>query len=223
MSRLYEIEVKSLLGDAQRALSLKDKIKQRGATLTGQSKQLNHYFNVSEIARFKEILRPHIPEAEIAAFDTILDEGSGFSIRTRDADGKVLLVIKASIGDDTSSNGVSRMEFEAHMPMTLEELDKLLLSAGLTYQAKWSREREEYGLDGVNICLDKNAGYGYLAEFERVVEDKEDTESAKQMLLDLMREVGAEELPQDRLERMFSYYNENWRDYYGTDKVFNVE
>ena len=76
------------------------------------------------------------------------------------------------------------MEFETVMVMTLEELDKLLLNAGLEYQAKWSREREEYKLGDTNICLDKNAGYGYMAEFEKVVEDRALADVVKKELLD---------------------------------------
>jgi hypothetical protein len=38
-----------------------------------------------------------------------------------------------------------------------------------------------------------------------------------------MSEIGLVELPQDRLARMFEYYNNNWEDYYGTEKVFNIE
>jgi len=35
-----------------------------------------------------------------------------------------------------------------------------------------------------------------------------------------MAKLGATELTQDRLERMFAYYNANWPAYYGTEKVF---
>jgi len=45
----------------------------------------------------------------------------------------------------------------------------------------------------------------------------------KKELLSMMKDFEVVELPQDRLERMFSYYNNNWRDYYGTDKIFNVK
>jgi hypothetical protein len=38
-----------------------------------------------------------------------------------------------------------------------------------------------------------------------------------------MGKIGAEELPQERLERMFTYYNTHWQDYYGTDKIFTIE
>ncbi|MFZ2484578.1 MAG: CYTH domain-containing protein [Minisyncoccia bacterium] len=219
---LYEIEIKTLLGEKEKAEELRKKISDKGGILAAKNNQLNHYFTVSNANTFKEKLSPHVSEEKKELFEKILSEGNNFSIRTRDTDGEVKLVVKASIGSDSSSNGVSRMEFEDKMNITLEELDKLLLDAGLEYQAKWSREREEYKLGDINVCLDKNAGYGYLAEFERVVADKSQAESIKGDLLKTMEDFGVSELPQDRLERMFAYYNSNWKDYYGTDKVFNI-
>lgn len=223
MSHQYEIEIKSLLGDKTLADVLSQKIYGKGGKLISKNKQLNHYFTVSDTSKFKNIFLPYINELKKDLFIKIIEEGNNISVRTRDADGKVLLVIKASVGDDSSSNGVSRMEFETEMGMTIGELDKILLNAGLEYQAKWSREREEYKLNDINICLDKNAGYGYLAEFEKVVHDKSLMDSVKDELLNLMFEFGVEELSQDRLERMFAHYNNHWQDYYGTEKVFNIE
>ena len=220
---LYEIEIKSLLGAKENADNLRNKINEKGGKLSSKNNQLNHYFTILDARKFRESLTSHVSEDKKESFEKILSEGNNFSVRTRDTDGEVKLVVKASIGSDSSSNGVSRMEFEDKMNMTLGELDKLLLDAGLEYQAKWSREREEYRLGDINICLDKNAGYGYLAEFEKVLEDKSFVDTAKDELLASMKEFGVEELKQDRLERMFAYYNSNWRDYYGTDKVFDIE
>lgn len=220
---LYEIEIKSLLGKKERADALKTRISERGGKLTSKNNQLNHYFVISDLGKFREKFSKFIPEENKEAFTKIIEEGKNISVRTRDTDGKVKFVIKASIGEDSSSNGVSRMEFEVDMKMSLDELDRLLVDSGLEYQAKWSREREEYKLQDVNICVDRNAGYGYLAEFEKIVTDDSLVDSTKQELVNLMNEFGVKELEQDRLERMFSYYNANWRDYYGTDKVFNIE
>ena len=75
----------------------------------------------------------------------------------------------------------------------------------------------------MTVCLDRNAGYGYLAEFEKVIEDEGAVSTARAEIELAMRELDIEELPQDRLERMFSHYNQNWPDYYGTDKVFVIE
>jgi hypothetical protein len=84
--------------------------------------------------------------------------------------------VKATVNDETSSNGTARIEWEVDLaPMTIEEMDALVLSAGFIYQAKWSRAREGYALGKKNkqnpptplirgaqnpdtaLCLDKNA------------------------------------------------------------------
>ena len=135
---------------------------------------------------------------------------------------KVIFIIKASVGDDSSANGVKRIECEAEVPVTLENLDQALLAAGLTYQAKWSRERDQYTSGDMNVCIDKNAGYGYLAEFEKISTDESQLEKTKTELVALMTALGVAELPQDRLERMFAHYNTHWSEYYGTEKVFNI-
>jgi len=160
----------------------------------------------------------------LSQFRKIIKEARDVSVRSRWVNGTALLVLKGSIDDTTSANGISRIEFEeAVSGKSLEELDELILGAEFKYQAKWSREREEYACKGINVSIDKNAGYGYLAEFEKIVDDSGKAEDAQAELRSLMGEVGAVELAQDRLERMFAYYNDNWREFYGTDKIFVIE
>ena len=221
----YEVEVKSLLGGSENA----DKLRARmcevdgEAKLTSKNKQLNHYFVGGDFAKLAAAVESHLPTEARVKFDDIVARGKSFSVRTRDKDGTVLLVVKASVGDDTSANGVARMEFEEKVDLSLDELDQLLLAAGFTYQAKWSREREEYVCQGLNICLDRNAGYGWLAEFEKVVGSDAELAAARAEIDALMHEFGVVELPQARLERMFAFYNEHWPEYYGTEKIFTIE
>lgn len=223
----FEIEVKSLLGSKEKADALKRSLcaKDPGAACVARNRQLNHYFIGGDIAKLVADLSPLFVADAQKKLQTIADKAKDFSVRTRDKDGKVFLVIKASVDDasGTSSNGVSRMEFEEPVDITLDELDRKVLAAGFAYQAKWSREREEYTYKGLNVCLDKNAGYGFLAEFEKMVDEEADIGRARDEVRALMKELDVEELPQDRLERMFAHYNENWKDYYGTDKIFTIE
>ena len=221
----YEVEIKSLLGSKERADEVRAAMQKADPTcvLTSRNKQLNHYFADGNLAKLVEIIAPKFPPEISGRLSDLVERAEDFSVRTRDKDGKVFLVVKASVGDDTSANGIARMEFEEKVSMTLAELDALVLSAGFKYQAKWSREREEYLCRGVNVTLDKNAGYGWLAEFERVVDDKAQLASAEAQVRALMQELNVEELPQDRLERMFSFYNEHWQEYYGTERIFMVE
>jgi adenylate cyclase class IV len=225
MDHAYEIEIKSLLGSKDQAEALVAAMGQKDPNLQvlGTHRQLNHYFSGTSLERLVIALQTYLNDEQKKQLDHILEHVKDFSVRTRDADGKVLFVLKASIDDTTSSNGTARLEFEAAMPLSLGELDKLILEAGFEYQAKWSRERQEFKYKDVTVDLDKNAGYGYLAEFELVVGDPTQADSGKEQLRQLMADLGVSELPQDRLARMFDYYNANWPDYYGTDKIFVIE
>ncbi len=226
MAQTYEVEIKTLLGTKENAEKLKEALlnKYPETKLIAQGKQLNHYFNTpADLAPLTQNAAKLVTKEKLVDLETILKQGKKISIRTRDADGKVIFVVKASVGDDTSSNGVKRIEFEATVDKSLAELDQILLDSGCTYQAKWSREREEYGNKDMQICIDRNAGYGYLAEFEKVTTDESKLDEVKQELLATMDELGAEELKQDRLERMFAHYNAHWAEYYGTDKTFVIQ
>lgn len=221
----FEIEVKSLLGEEQNALRLKEKMCQLdpNCALISTNKQLNHYFEGGDMQDLYDKVEYLFGEEERAKLKTTIERGAEFSIRSRQRDGEVLLVVKASIDEGTSANTVKRMEFEEPVLITLDELDLLLLEAGFSYQAKWSREREEYSYKGANVCLDKNAGYGYLAEFEKIVHDEAEADEVRDEIDALMSELEVVELAQDRLARMFSFYNANWPDYYGTKRVFIIE
>lgn len=221
----FEIEVKSLLGEPEKAKELVDRMVTLDPNLKkiGSNRQLNHYFEGGDINSLASAVEPHLGSVTAQKLKDIVARGKDFSIRTRQKDEQVLLVVKASVDAGTSANAVSRLEFEEPVNLSLAELDKLLEEAGFKYQAKWSREREEYSYKGVNVCLDKNAGYGYLAEFEKVIDDESLLASARAEIDSVMTELGVVELPQDRLERMFAHYNQHWPDYYGTEKVFVIE
>ena len=221
----YEVEVKSLLVSKEKADALRSRIQGSdiAAKLVSTNRQLNHYFVGGNLKNLAQVIAPFFsPEARLKFIDLVA-KAKEFSLRTRDKDGTAFLVLKASMGDDTSANGVSRIEFEEKVSLSLDELDTFLLGAGFSYQAKWSREREEYSYKGATVCLDHNAGYGWLAEFEKVVGSEGELEPARQSIHMLMQECGVEELPQDRLERMFAFYNAHWPEYYGTDKIFTIE
>ncbi len=221
----FEIEVKSLLGEEQNALALKEKMQQLdpNCVLVSTNTQLNHYFGGGDMQDLYDRVEYLFGEEDRAKLKTTIERGAEFSIRSRLRDEEVLLVVKASIDEGTSANTVKRMEFEEPVAIPLDELDTLLLDAGFMYQAKWSREREEYAYKGANVCLDKNAGYGYLAEVEKIVHDEALADAVRAEIDEIMTELDIVELDQDRLARMFSHYNTNWPEYYGTDRVFIIE
>ena len=221
----YEIEIKSLLGSKENAEALRSRMCELdpACACVSTNKQLNHYFTGGVLTDLFEKTKHLFSRDTQKKFENIAERGKDFSVRTRQKDETVLLVVKASLDEGTSSNAVTRLEFEESVACTLSQLDELVLSAGFVYQAKWSREREEYTYKNVNVCLDRNAGYGYLAEFEKVLDTDTDISSVRGELESLMKELGVEELSQDRLERMFVHYNTHWKEYYGTDKTFSIE
>jgi adenylate cyclase class IV len=230
----YEIEIKSLLGSKDKADGLVSKMKEKDANLKviGSHKQLNHYFIGGNLKSLYDNVQNLLDAESREKLKDLVERAKDFSVRTRDADSKVILVVKASIDDTTSSNGTARLEWEHLMNLKLDELDKLVLDSGFEYQAKWSRERKDFTFSPfahktlpapLNVSIDKNAGYGYLAEFEMVIDDQNKADDAKNLIRTIMGALDVDELPQDRLERMFKHYNQNWREYYGTDKTFIIE
>lgn len=221
----YEIEVKSLLDGREAAEALRVRLLERGASLIERSRQLNHYFVGDALASLASRMMGYLSprDAELLASITTLARSA--SVRTRLLNDIVLLIVKAAVDDTTSENGIQRREFEARVAaLDLAALDAEVVAAGYQVQARWSREREAYQLsDGTVVCIDRNAGYGYLAEFERVVADAAHAAKTEADLRRLMAELGCKELAQDRLERMFAHYNAHWTEYYGTDKTFVIE
>jgi adenylate cyclase class IV len=221
----YEIEIKSLLGDETAARSLVEKMQglDPACQKLSHNSQLNHYFTGGDVHKLYEKVEHLFTGDQHERFQRIAEKGSDFSVRTRQRNEEVLLVVKASLDGGTSSNTVSRLEFEEPVELTLNELDELVLSSGYVYEAKWSRDRDEYQYKDIAVCIDHNAGYGYLAEFETVTDDESGLEGIRANLETLMKELEVAELSQERLARMFAHYNENWGDYYGTKKIFNIE
>ncbi|MBI1838807.1 MAG: CYTH domain-containing protein [Candidatus Colwellbacteria bacterium] len=226
MNLSYEIEIKSLLGTKEIADALRARLLEAypQMRLSSKSKQLNHYFtggNLHDLA--ESITPPRLTPEKWGQLNNLAEHAQAFSVRTREKNNDVYLVVKASIDDATSENGTSRIELEERIDVPLNELDSLLLVSGFNYQAKWSREREEYSHGGITVCLDKNAGYGWIAEFEKMIDNIDETRAAQEELRSMMSNLGVYELPQEQLSRMFTYYNEHWEEYYGTDKTFAVQ
>lgn len=249
----YEIEIKSLLGNKENADELIGKMKQVDTALEtlGSHKQLNHYFIPTAEGSLETLfnnVKDFIDTGKSDKLKELANKAKDFSVRTRWADGKVILVVKASVDDTTSSNGTARLEWESPVSipnLTKEKsskaeteeknidifnsLDKLVLQSGFQYQAKWSRERQEFIFHpngrgrSISVSIDKNAGYGYLSEFEIVSNDPNKADEIKAFIRETMESLGITELPQDRLARMFDHYNNNWSKYYGTDNIFTIE
>lgn len=223
--KTYEIEIKSLLGKNENAENLITRIHKNDpkATLQEESNQLNHYFVGSALAVLARELHHSLSPSDKDLLTEIQNNSIEHSIRTRKNNNDVYLILKGKADQTTSANGTARIELEVRTDgYSLEELDTILVKTGYTYQAKWSRYRRQYVYKDMTLCIDKNAGYGYVAEFEKITTDKGLLEQTKESIRQEMRALQVEELSQDRLQRMFEHYNANWQDYYGTDKIFTI-
>lgn len=222
----YEVELKSLLGEDKNAEALKKRLTELdpASRKVGESSQLNHYFHQGDLRRLYEAVSPLLGEADAKKMANIVEDAREFSVRTRQLNDQVLFIVKASVDSTTSENGIARIELEIPvLDLTLEDLDAKVQGASFAYQAKWSRDREEYAFRDITVTVDRNAGYGYLAELEKMVTDEKELAEAEAYLRSTLNELGLVELEQDRLERMFAHYNANWPEYYGTSKVFTIE
>jgi hypothetical protein len=127
----FEIEIKVLLGDEAKAQEVIEKIKQNdeNTELIDKNSQLNHYFlPQGDFAKLTEILKQYIHPDNHEKLYQVIVEGKNHSIRTREVDGKLLFVVKASVDDTSSSNGTARIEFEeAIAELALNELDQIML------------------------------------------------------------------------------------------------
>jgi hypothetical protein len=217
-----EVEIKSWLKSEFNAIELQKKLTRSGWILNKTNSQLNHYFVGDNFFDLKAIEKDYFvsPDA-IEKLNDILKIGSNFSLRTRKKNDKSFLIIKVSTDNTSSSNGITRLEFEEEVSIDLLVLDEILLDFGFVYQAKWSRFRQEFqnSSSPISICIDKNAGYGYLAEFEQLTKT-DDLLEIKSNILSLMKSFDLEELDQKLLAKMFEHYNNNWLNYYNTDNTF---
>lgn len=232
----YEIELKVLLGNLFPPGTFIKALAKDFKSVVERWEEIhrNHYFEIPHRAQIIPAFEERLPidhedKIRIANFRN----GKDIVIRTREVTvsdtKKVLLVMKATTDEGSSQNGTSRKELEIEVPMTIEDLDTTLIAcAEIRPQAKWSRTRKTFEVvdkDGFyfTVCLDKNAGYWYLVEFEVVVTNESVIESTKKKLQDCIKHMWLSELPADQLHRMFEFYNKNWETFYQTENYFYIK
>jgi len=222
----FEIEIKILLWSQEKAQELVQKLYQNDTStvVIWENSQLNHYFLPEwNFDKLYQILQNYIATEHHAKLHQVIVDWKNHSIRTREVDGKVLFIVKASVDDTTSSNWTARIEFEEQVNLPLDQIEQILVDNWFPYQSKWSRQRKEYKYKDYNVCIDKNAWYWYVAEFEKIIANKDQAESTKEEIRKELNTLWIEELDQNRLERMFAFYNKNRPEYYGTEKTFIIE
>lgn len=221
----YEIEIKSLLGSKKASDNLLEKVTLHDPStkLVSEQHQLNHYFKDSNLKNLSDRLANRLTAEQLTVLTEIDDKARHVNVRTREKNGTVLLIVKGSLDDVSAAHSHQRMEFEAPINLSIDELDAEVEASGWVVEAKWQAERKLYDTMGLTLDMFFTPGYGYMVEFEKTVEKDSDRDIAHAQLVEVMKQLGVSELPNDRLERMFKYYNEHWQEYYGTDKIFIIE
>src|SRR5690606_26417511 len=114
----------------------------------------NHYFTGEALQSLVERAQACLAAEHAAQLAGIVGRARKASVRTRLLNDTALLIVKASLDDTTSANGITRLEFEAPVNgLTLDDLDAVVLAAGFAYQAKWSRQRETYQVGDIAVSL----------------------------------------------------------------------
>lgn len=220
----YEIEVKALLGSQEKVDALLDALQKSDKHFVqfDAQKQLNHYFKGGSIQKIIAQLGTFFSSQQRRILEAIATDATSFSVRTREKNDITFLVVKGALDSASADHSHRRIEFEEQIDLPIEELDALLLKAGFELEAKWSADRRMFRYRDLTVDVMFSPGYGYVVEFEKVIDDESAIESTRENVLHTMAGFGIEELDPDRLERMFAYYNAHWPEYYGTNKVFTV-
>ncbi|MFS8120212.1 MAG: hypothetical protein ACMG55_17255 [Microcoleus sp.] len=221
----YEVELKCLIKDKDVAARLPKMIEQKGykTELIKEHHQLNDYFIGGSVKKLADNVKNELSAEEYITLTKIASENTTFSVRARQHNNTVLLIVKASTDGGSANHGTQRVEFEGAMPISLDSLKDTIIASGYTVQARWSADRKIYRIsNGLTLDSVFSPGYGYQVEFEKVVFSQDEAHLAEAEIREFVHELGLEQVNKDLLERMFAYYNEHWQEYYGTDKVFTL-
>jgi len=218
---IMEVEVKALIEDQDMVPEIRRKISDLGGKYVDSQTQKNFYYHRPDKDSLLKLSQRFQQVNEIS---DVLEKAQSISLRLRKIDdNECLLVAKIALDEDGAANGVSRIEVEKNLEFeSIEELDEIFQDLGLSVQSKWSRKRDTYKLRGATVTIDYNAGYGYVCEVEKVVSADLDQEKIENELRTILHDLGLEEIDGERLNRMFHHYNQNWEDYYGSERVFRI-
>ena len=92
-----------------------------------------------------------------------------------------------------------------------ETLEKMFLALGYKVQIKWFRKRHNFKWQGIDVAIDYTKGYGYIIEFEKLVEENE-KEKALEFLKGKFNLLNIPLTSREEFNQKFNYYKENWKE-----------
>lgn len=93
------------------------------------------------------------------------------------------------------------------------ELLKLLNLLGYEVEIKWFRKRIETQYKGYYLTIDFSAGYGYIVEIEKMVEEESLIEKTKIELENILIDLGIDISPKEEFVEKYKDYKINWYEY----------
>ena len=149
----YEIEIKSLLGSKAASDELLRKVTERdpATRLVSTQHQLNHYFKGGNLRELLTTMGDRLSDDQRQRVETIAATATSVNVRSRQKNDDVLLIIKGSLDKTSAVHSHQRMEFEANVPLTIEQLDREVIEAGWTLEAKWEAHRKLYETMGLTV------------------------------------------------------------------------
>jgi adenylate cyclase class IV len=221
-----QIELKFCVKDEIEITNLLTEFSRRDLSFEMVKKEThkNHYFINVDIGALIANISGFLNTVETDELKELMVLSNEMSVRTRELNSeRVFLIIKTILINQDQNFGNLRDEFEKEINITLDELDRLIINSKGIYQAKWSRTRVCYRFLDYTINIDKNAGYGYIVEIKKANTKLENQSETIIEINDLIAQLGFTPLSKEKLDKMNSFYNDHWIEYYDTDKTFDVE
>lgn len=92
-----------------------------------------------------------------------------------------------------------------------ETLEKMFLSLGYKVEIKWFRKRHNFKWSGIKVSVDYTKGYGYIIEFEKLV-DEDEKDDALQFLKEKFNFLNIPLTSREEFDQKFDYYKEHWKE-----------
>lgn len=94
-----------------------------------------------------------------------------------------------------------------------QSLISMLKALEFDIKIKWFRIRNSFVWNNFDVTLDYTHGYGYILEFEMLVENEENVEEGKQILKKQFDELDIEIVDKQLFKDKYEDYKENWQTY----------
>lgn len=206
-----EIELKSILRDADHLIELEQKIIHMGGVFVNSQDQKTFYYDHPDAGMLEKI-SSKVPGLGSIIPEIVASEGVSFRIRQNNDD-LCQVIVKLSVHSEHEIHGNARKEFEQAVQYhNINDLDEYLIHCGFHTDIKWHRLRKNYTLHDCNISLDENFGVGVFCEIEQI--SSQEYSLVISRLRELMKKLDLEEASSDVLKKMFIDYSANWTERY---------